>query len=169
MSARVLVVDNVDSFTFNLVQALRERGAETLVHRNDELTVAAAERLAPTHVVISPGPGRPEDAGVTLPLIRALIGRVPLLGVCLGHQALAVACGGRVTHARAPLHGKTTRVYHDGHGLFRAQVGRGARNRHAVRRGVHLDHVRRWSTQEQHGVVLQQRAIRVGSEPSGHE
>lgn len=119
MSARILVVDNIDSFTFNLVQALREKGATTVVRRSDELTLAEADALDPTHVVISPGPGHPADAGVTLALIRSFLGRVPLLGVCLGHQALAVACGGRVAHAREPRHGKTTRIYHDGHGLFR--------------------------------------------------
>jgi anthranilate synthase/aminodeoxychorismate synthase-like glutamine amidotransferase len=116
---RVLVLDNYDSFTFNLVQLLREKGAEVLVRRNDALDVAAAQALAPTHLVLSPGPGRPENAGITLRLIAALAPKLPVLGVCLGHQALGLAFGGRVVHAARPQHGEEARVFHDGRGLFR--------------------------------------------------
>ena len=116
---RVLVLDNYDSFTFNLVQLLRAQGAEVLVRRNDELDVAAACALAPTHLVLSPGPGRPEGAGITLALIGALAEKLPILGVCLGHQALGQAFGGRIVHALRPIHGEEARVFHDGRGVFR--------------------------------------------------
>jgi anthranilate synthase component 2 len=116
---RVLMLDNYDSFTFNLVQLLREKGAEVLVRCNDALDVAAAQALAPTHLVLSPGPGRPENAGITLRLIAALAPKLPVLGVCLGHQALGLAFGGRVVHAARPQHGEEARVFHDGRGLFR--------------------------------------------------
>ena len=115
---RVLVIDNYDSFTYNLVQALRGLGAGVDVHRNDAIGVRDALAADPTHVVVSPGPGRPEDAGISVPLIAAAAGRVPVLGVCLGHQALAVALGGRVGPAVALMHGKSSRVYHDGRGLY---------------------------------------------------
>jgi anthranilate synthase/aminodeoxychorismate synthase-like glutamine amidotransferase len=118
MSAHVFLLDNYDSFTFNLVQALRELGAEVTVERNDAVTVEQALATNPTHVLISPGPGRPEAAGITLDLIGAAIERLPLLGVCLGHQALAVALGGRVEHAPRCMHGKPSGVYHDGRTLF---------------------------------------------------
>jgi anthranilate synthase/aminodeoxychorismate synthase-like glutamine amidotransferase len=119
MHARILLVDNYDSFTFNLVQALRALGAQVMVRRNDAIDVATARALAPTHLVISPGPGRPERAGASLPLIRALLGELPILGVCLGHQALALALGSRVERATRPMHGKASRVYHDGRGIHR--------------------------------------------------
>jgi anthranilate synthase/aminodeoxychorismate synthase-like glutamine amidotransferase len=118
MNPRVLMIDNYDSFTYNLVQALRTHGAEVLVHHNDALTVAGALELRPTHLVVSPGPGRPEAAGNTVPLIRALVERVPVLGICLGHQALAAALGGSVVHARSLMHGKASSVYHDGRTLY---------------------------------------------------
>jgi len=118
VSARVFLLDNYDSFTWNLVQALQVLGADVTVRRNDALTVDEALALAPTHVVVSPGPGRPEAAGITVDLIRACVGRVPLLGVCLGHQALAVALGGRVEHAPRCMHGKASAVYHDGRTLY---------------------------------------------------
>ncbi len=118
MSALVLLLDNYDSFTFNLAQALRGLGAQVAVHRNDAISVAAALASAPTHVVISPGPGRPEDAGISIELIDATIARVPLLGVCLGHQALAQALGGRVARASRLVHGKSSPVYHDGRTLY---------------------------------------------------
>jgi anthranilate synthase/aminodeoxychorismate synthase-like glutamine amidotransferase len=114
----VLVVDNYDSFTFNLVQYLGELGADLTVRRNDAITVDEAVALGPSHVVISPGPGHPDEAGISVALIRRLAGRVPLLGVCLGHQAIGHAFGGRVVEAPAPRHGKTSPVTHDGCGLF---------------------------------------------------
>ncbi len=116
--ARILLVDNYDSFTFNLVQAFLALGAQVTVRRNDAITLDEARALAPTHVVISPGPGRPEDAGVTMPLIEQSLGRVPLLGVCLGHQALAAVLGGRVIGAKSLVHGKASPVYHDGRSLY---------------------------------------------------
>jgi len=116
---RVLMIDNRDSFTFNLVQALRVLGAEVLVERADLLEVDAARALEPTHVVVSPGPGTPERAGNSLALIEAFLGHVPLLGVCLGHQALGVVLGAIVERAPAPVHGKASRVYHDGRTLYR--------------------------------------------------
>ena len=116
--ARVLLVDNYDSFTYNLYQALVVLGAEVIVRRNDEITVDEAVALAPTHLVISPGPGRPEDAGVSIDMLRAFIGKIPTLGVCLGHQALGVVVGGTVTRAPRQMHGKSSQVWHDGTGLY---------------------------------------------------
>ncbi|HSK08969.1 MAG TPA: aminodeoxychorismate/anthranilate synthase component II [Vicinamibacterales bacterium] len=115
---RVTVVDNYDSFTFNLVQYLGELGAELTVHRNDRVSVAALRAAAPDRIVLSPGPGRPEDAGIMLEVIRELGGSTPILGVCLGHQAIGLAFGGSVVRAPRPLHGKTSRVEHDGLGIF---------------------------------------------------
>jgi anthranilate synthase/aminodeoxychorismate synthase-like glutamine amidotransferase len=115
---RVLVIDNYDSFTFNLVQALRELGADVVVRRNDEVDAAGAVALEPTHVVVSPGPGRPREAGCSIGAIRAFAGRRPVLGVCLGHQAMAEAFGGEVSRARRLMHGKASRIRHDGRGLF---------------------------------------------------
>ncbi|GBF30515.1 anthranilate synthase component 2 [bacterium MnTg04] len=118
MNAHVLVIDNYDSFTYNLVQAIRQLRASVSVFRNDQLTVEAAARLDFSHLLISPGPGHPRDAGVSIPLIRAVAGKKPLLGVCLGHQALVEAFGGRIEHAPRVMHGKSSMVYHDGDGLF---------------------------------------------------
>jgi len=118
MDARVLLVDNYDSFTFNLAQAMAKLGAAVTVRRNDALGVDALARLAPTHLVISPGPGRPEDAGASVALIREALGRIPLLGVCLGHQALAVALGGCVRAAGRLVHGEASPVSHDGRSIF---------------------------------------------------
>ena len=118
MTPRVLMIDNYDSFTYNLVQYLRILGAEVLVHRNDALTVAEALALEPTHVVVSPGPGAPRDAGISIDVIKAFAGRVPVLGVCLGHQAIVEAWGGHVRPAMSLMHGKTSRVTHDGRGVF---------------------------------------------------
>ncbi|MBE3577466.1 MAG: aminodeoxychorismate/anthranilate synthase component II [Limnochordales bacterium] len=115
---RLLVIDNYDSFTYNLVQLFGLLGAELLVFRNDEIDVGGITALRPDALVISPGPGRPEGAGVTLPAIRSLAGKYPILGVCLGLQAVAVAFGGRVGAARTPMHGKVSRIRHDGRGLF---------------------------------------------------
>ena len=114
----LLLIDNYDSFTYNLYQYLGELGAETRVVRNDELTVAEALALRPSSVVISPGPGNPDEAGISLELIRALPPEVPLLGVCLGHQALGQAFGGRIVRAPRIMHGKTSAIHHDGRGIF---------------------------------------------------
>jgi anthranilate synthase component 2 len=114
----VLVIDNYDSFTYNLVQYLGELGSRVRVRRNDQVTVADVADSRPDRIVLSPGPGRPEDAGVTLDVIRGLGGRVPLLGVCLGHQAIGLAFGGRVVRAPRPVHGKTSAIVHDGSGVF---------------------------------------------------
>ena len=112
------MLDNYDSFTYNLVHLFEELGAEVRVFRNDALTVEEAEALQPTHLVISPGPGRPEDAGISVELIRRLGPKVPTLGVCLGHQAIVEAFGGEVGAAKALLHGKSSLVEHDGKGVF---------------------------------------------------
>jgi anthranilate synthase component 2/para-aminobenzoate synthetase component 2 len=112
--AKLLLIDNYDSFTYNLVQAFLVLGADVHVYRNDEITVAQALELAPTHLCISPGPGRPEDAGVSLAIIGAFAGKAPLLGVCLGHQSLVHHFGGRIVSAPRLMHGKTSQVTHDG-------------------------------------------------------
>jgi anthranilate synthase/aminodeoxychorismate synthase-like glutamine amidotransferase len=112
------VIDNYDSFTYNLVHLFEELGADVEVFRNDAITPDEAEALAPTHLLISPGPGRPDDAGVSVELIRRLGPRVPTLGVCLGHQAIVEAFGGEVGQAKALLHGKSSQVEHDGRGVF---------------------------------------------------
>jgi anthranilate synthase component 2 len=112
------MVDNYDSFTFNLVQYLGELGADVDVRRNDRITPGEIEANPPGAIVLSPGPGRPEDAGATLDIIRCLGARIPILGVCLGHQAIGLACGGRVIRAPRPVHGKTSRIRHDGAGVF---------------------------------------------------
>jgi anthranilate synthase/aminodeoxychorismate synthase-like glutamine amidotransferase len=114
----LLLIDNYDSFTYNLAHLFGELGVEVTVRRNDEITVEEAERLGPSHLVISPGPGRPEAAGVSEAVVRSLAGRVPVLGVCLGHQAIVSVFGGEVGQARALVHGKATTVAHDGHGIF---------------------------------------------------
>jgi len=114
----ILVVDNYDSFTFNLVQALQSLGAEVEVQRNDELSVEDVRALAPEAVVLSPGPCTPSEAGISVPLIRALSGSVPILGVCLGHQSIGAAFGGVVRRAGRVVHGKTSPVSHEGTGLF---------------------------------------------------
>jgi anthranilate synthase/aminodeoxychorismate synthase-like glutamine amidotransferase len=114
----ILVVDNYDSFTYNLVQYLGELGAETKVFRNDEIPVSDIEAMSLSHIVISPGPCTPNEAGITLPLIERMAGKVPILGVCLGHQAIGQAFGGKVVRARQVMHGKVSRVRHDGSGVF---------------------------------------------------
>ena len=115
---KLLMIDNYDSFTWNLVHLFEERGAEVHVFRNDAISLGEAEALAPDRLVISPGPGRPEDAGVSVELIRSLGASVPTLGVCLGHQAIVEAFGGRVGRAHALLHGKSSAVRHDGEGVY---------------------------------------------------
>lgn len=118
MSTRLLLIDNYDSFTYNLVQAFMVLGAEVIVHRNDVLTVADAVALQPTHLCISPGPGTPQQAGVSIGMIRAFAGRIPVFGVCLGHQSIAEAFGGRVVRAPRLMHGKTSPIEHDGRGVY---------------------------------------------------
>jgi anthranilate synthase/aminodeoxychorismate synthase-like glutamine amidotransferase len=114
----IVMIDNYDSFTYNLVQYLGELGAETRVFRNDEVGVAEVEAARPSHIVISPGPCTPNEAGITLALIERLAGKVPILGVCLGHQAIGQAFGGKVGRAGRVMHGKTSRIRHDGKGVF---------------------------------------------------
>jgi anthranilate synthase/aminodeoxychorismate synthase-like glutamine amidotransferase len=114
----ILLIDNYDSFTYNLAHLFGELGAEVTVLRNDAIDADGAEALAPTHLVVSPGPGRPEDAGATPAILRRLAGKVPTLGVCLGHQALVQVYGGEVGQARELVHGKATIVTHDGRGIF---------------------------------------------------
>lgn len=114
----LLVLDNYDSFTYNLVQYAGELGADPLVYRNDALTPDQVLALRPTAVIISPGPGRPAEAGISIALVRAAAGKIPILGVCLGHQAIGEAFGGKVVRADRLMHGKTTPVVHTGHPLF---------------------------------------------------
>ena len=115
---RLLLVDNYDSFTYNLVQAFLVLGADVLVYRNDEISVEQALALAPSHLCISPGPGRPDDAGVSLAMLAAFEQRVPILGVCLGHQSLVQHFGGRIISAPRLMHGKTSMITHDGAGVY---------------------------------------------------
>ena len=114
----ILMIDNYDSFTYNLVQYLGELGETLVVKRNDELTVKGAARLKPSSIVISPGPGRPSEAGISSDLIKAFAGKIPILGVCLGHQCIGEVFGGEVVRAKRPMHGKTSRIYHAPGGLF---------------------------------------------------
>ena len=114
----LLVLDNYDSFTYNLVQYIGEMGAEPVVYRNDALSVEDAIGLRPRAIIISPGPGTPRDAGISIPLIQAAAGRIPVMGVCLGHQAIGEAFGGKVVRADRLMHGKTSSVHHTGHPLF---------------------------------------------------
>jgi anthranilate synthase/aminodeoxychorismate synthase-like glutamine amidotransferase len=118
MTPRLLLIDNYDSFTYNLVQGFLVLGAEVLVYRNDALSVPEAEALAPTHLCISPGPGTPAQAGVSIAMIRAFAGKLPVLGVCLGHQSITEAFGGKVVRAPRLMHGKTSMITHDGRGVF---------------------------------------------------
>ncbi len=117
----ILVIDNYDSFTYNLVQRIGEidPGLTVDVRRNDQLTLADVDQLSPTHVIISPGPCTPNEAGISMDVVRALAGRVPVLGVCLGHQCLAQAFGADIVRAERLMHGKTSRIRHDGRGVFR--------------------------------------------------
>ena len=118
-TARLLLIDNYDSFTYNLVQAFMVLGAEVLVHRNDSITVDQAKSLNPTHLCISPGPGTPYDAGVSMRMIEAFAGEVPIFGVCLGHQSLVEVFGGKVVRAGRLMHGKTSLVHHDGQSILK--------------------------------------------------
>ena len=115
----ILLIDNYDSFTFNLAQYFGELGAPPVVRRNDEITIDEVAAMAPERIVISPGPGRPEDAGISVDVIKRFGATVPVLGVCLGHQGIGLAFGGSVVRASELMHGKTSVVHHDGHGVFR--------------------------------------------------
>ena len=114
----ILMIDNYDSFTYNLVQYFGELGAEVVVHRNDAITTDDIEALAPAHIVISPGPCAPDQAGISLETVTRFAGRIPLLGVCLGHQSIAQAFGGRIVHARQVMHGKTSEIFHRSDSVF---------------------------------------------------
>jgi anthranilate synthase/aminodeoxychorismate synthase-like glutamine amidotransferase len=114
----ILMIDNYDSFTYNLVQYLGELGQSLKVYRNDALDLETVARLKPSQIVISPGPGRPEEAGISLDLIKRFAGKIPILGVCLGHQAMCQAFGGKIIRAKRLMHGKTSEIIHDGKGVF---------------------------------------------------
>jgi anthranilate synthase component 2 len=113
-----VLIDNYDSFTYNLVQAIESLGIDVRVFRNDKIDVKGIEALKPDYLVISPGPGNPDTAGVSLAAVKAFAGKVPILGVCLGHQTIAQAFGGRIVRAKSLMHGKTSRIRHDGKGVF---------------------------------------------------
>ena len=115
----ILLIDNYDSFTYNLVQYLGELGAKLKVFRNDKITLADIKRLKPTHIVISPGPGRPEDAGISKDVIINFANKIPILGVCLGHQCIAEALGGRIVRAKRLMHGKTSKIHHNSKTIFK--------------------------------------------------
>lgn len=115
----IVLIDNYDSFTYNLVQYFGELGQELVVYRNDEITIQEIEALAPSYLVISPGPCTPNEAGISVEAIRVFAGRIPILGVCLGHQAIAQAFGGKVVHAERLMHGKTSKIQHDGKSIFK--------------------------------------------------
>jgi anthranilate synthase component 2 len=115
----LLMIDNYDSFTYNLVQYFGELGQEVVVYRNDEIDLDRVAALAPTHIVVSPGPCTPNEAGISVPLIQRFAGKVPILGVCLGHQSIGQAFGGKIVHAKQLMHGKTSQIHHRGVGVFR--------------------------------------------------
>ena len=115
----LLMIDNYDSFTYNLVQYFAELGADVVVHRNDEITVEQVAKLKPQHIVISPGPCTPNEAGISVPLIKTLAGKIPILGVCLGHQSIGQAFGGKIIHAKKLMHGKTSAIHHNNTSVFR--------------------------------------------------
>ena len=118
MKTRTVLIDNYDSFTYNLAQYLEELGSEVLVRRNDEIDVAGVRKLEPTHIVISPGPGGPGDAGVSCDVVERLAGELPIMGVCLGHQVIGHVMGGHVVRGPEPVHGKTSLIEHDGRTIF---------------------------------------------------
>lgn len=115
---KILMIDNFDSFTYNLVQGFRTHGAEVIVFRNNAISIEQAQALGPTHLVISPGPGRPKDAGVSMPLIQEFASKIPILGVCLGHQCIVEAFGGKIVYAQQLMHGKTSIIQHDQTTIF---------------------------------------------------
>lgn len=114
----ILVIDNYDSFTYNLVQYLGELKQDIIVYRNDEITLNGIKNLNPSHIVISPGPGRPKDGGISMDVIREFAGKIPILGVCLGHQCIGEVYGGKIIHAPELMHGKTSEIYHEGNSIF---------------------------------------------------
>lgn len=114
----LLMIDNYDSFTYNLVQYLGELGEEVVVHRNDEITLDQVAAMAPARIVVSPGPCTPNEAGISVPLITEFAGKIPILGVCLGHQSIGQAFGGKIVHAKQLMHGKTSLIHHTGTGVF---------------------------------------------------
>jgi anthranilate synthase/aminodeoxychorismate synthase-like glutamine amidotransferase len=150
---KVLVIDNYDSFTFNLVQYLGELGADPVVARNDELSPSEGAALKPDRLVISPGPGRPEDAGHSVEYIQTLGSEIPTLGVCLGHQAVAVAFGGTVARAPEPRHGKTSRISHDGRGVFTGLSNPFTATRYHSLASVDLPEVLEVSAHSEDGVI----------------
>ena len=115
----ILVIDNYDSFTYNLVQYLGELGADLNIYRNDKITISEIRDLKPEKILISPGPGYPKDAGISIPVIKEFAGKVPILGVCLGHQAIGEAFGGKIVQAKRLLHGKTSMIHHDGKTIYK--------------------------------------------------
>ncbi|HWU82699.1 MAG TPA: aminodeoxychorismate/anthranilate synthase component II [Methylophilaceae bacterium] len=115
----LLMIDNYDSFTYNLVQYLGELGQDVQVFRNDEIDLAQVEKMRPRHIVISPGPCTPNEAGISVPLIKAFAGKIPMLGVCLGHQSIGQAFGGNIVHAKQLMHGKTSQIHHKDTGVFK--------------------------------------------------
>jgi anthranilate synthase component II len=115
----LLMIDNYDSFTYNLVQYLGELGEEVVVHRNDEITLDEIAAMRPARIVVSPGPCTPNEAGVSVPLIKKFAGKIPILGVCLGHQSIGQAFGGHIVHAQELMHGKTSQIHHNGEGVFK--------------------------------------------------
>lgn len=115
----LLMIDNYDSFTYNLVQYLGELGEEVVVHRNDEITLSEIAAMKPDRIVVSPGPCTPNEAGVSVPLVKQFAGKIPILGVCLGHQSVGQAFGGHIVHAQQLMHGKTSQIHHRGEGVFR--------------------------------------------------
>ncbi len=115
----IVVIDNYDSFTYNLVQYLGELKQDVLVYRNDEITLDEIKKLNPSHIVISPGPGRPDDAGISKSLIKELVGKVSILGVCLGHQCIGEVYGGKIVNAPILMHGKTSEIFHEGNSIFK--------------------------------------------------
>ncbi len=115
----ILMIDNYDSFTYNLVQYVGELGAETIVYRNDQITIEEIEKISPSHIIISPGPGKPENAGISNDVIKNFYKKIPILGVCLGHQCIGFSFGGKVVRAPRMMHGKTSEIYHDGLGIYK--------------------------------------------------
>ena len=114
----ILVIDNYDSFTYNLVQYLGELKQDVAVYRNDEITLSGIKKLSPSHIVISPGPGRPKDGGISIDVIKEFAGKIPILGVCLGHQCIGEVFGGKIVNAPELMHGKTSEIYHEGNSVF---------------------------------------------------